>query len=671
MARKTNITAKTILDNRQLKDGVNEADTILSGFANKAKVGMAAGGVAAAATFTEGFTQALGREQFSNAFGDELVSRSATVYRDAWGESLDDVVRRMDETQRAFGDDANLENITAQAFALSERFERDVSGSIQDASELAESFGITGERSLDLLAGAFEGASGEVRDELSAAIREYGDFFDQLGLSAGETLTLLTDFGEDGARSLDKAADALKELTIRGTDMSEASTQAYREAGLEADEIANKLLAGGNIASEAFTEIVVGLQSIEDPATQANAAIALFGTPLEDLGTAQIPAFLEVLVNLEDGLAGTEGAAASLADSVGGDLTDRLESYKRRGFDALAETIDANVIPQLHRFLDWGEEHWPTISGVVGQAWTDITGSIQTAWDFIQPLFDGDWRTVWEGLKTIAQDVTSDAWEWLKEDGKDMIGGFLTGAQEYWTGTAWPWLQRRGTQAAAAIGDAATWLWDKGRDFMGGLVGGAQEWWNTEGRSWFSEDVPSTLSGWVDLAKDTFFTVGQDIGRIIVEGWNSILTGEAPGFGSNPLFDIGGGETTELAPGADYYLPPEAGAFTVPQIGSGPNYDGTSGLGPGNPDNAGFGIEYPTFHTGGYVTQAAANRQRFRGLGHNEVMAKVEVGEYITPRGGNAPLIGTVNMTNDRSLEDELRLVLALHGGAPGLAAAS
>lgn len=44
------------------------------------------------------------------------------------------------------------------------------------------------------------------------------------------------------------------------------------------------------------------LLAIRDPAERANTAIALFGTPVEDLSVDQIPQFLKALADVRDNL---------------------------------------------------------------------------------------------------------------------------------------------------------------------------------------------------------------------------------------------------------------------------------------------------------------------------------------------------------------------------------
>lgn len=63
-----------------------------------------------------------------------------------------------------------------------------------------------------------------------------------------------------------------------------------------------------------------GLLKIKDPEERANAAIALFGTPIEDLSIDQIPKFLSALAGTKDKLGYVSGAADRMGDTLRDDL---------------------------------------------------------------------------------------------------------------------------------------------------------------------------------------------------------------------------------------------------------------------------------------------------------------------------------------------------------------
>ena len=127
--------------------------------------------------------------------------------------------------------------------------------------------------------------------------------------------------------------------------------------------------------SAATFDIIKALEGIEDPAAQAEAAIALFGTPLEDLGATAVPEFLDSVQKMGDGFKDVEGTTAALGAELGDNLRTKLESLKRQGLDKIAATIETHVLPVVSRFVDYAIEHFPvwreTVLNAVGYV-TDV-----------------------------------------------------------------------------------------------------------------------------------------------------------------------------------------------------------------------------------------------------------------------------------------------------------
>ena len=380
------------------ESGLGKLGGVVSGFGKAAGAAMVAAGATAAAGFVNGFAEAMDRQALRSVVGDDILESSAAIYRDAWGESLEQVATVMAETERAFGEGANIETLTESAFILAKKFDGDVNRAMQTASELAESFGVTGEHAFDLIAAASGDMSAEVRDELGSAIKEYGGVFDELGLSSENMLTLFADFGEGGARELDKVGDAFKELSIRSTDGSTATADAFALMGRDMGLYQELMLEGGDAAADATFGIIRALKEIEDPAAQAEAAIALFGTPLEDLGATAVPEFLDSVQKMGGGFKDVAGTTAALGEELGDNLRTKLESLKRQGLDKIAETIETHVLPVVSRFVDYAIEHFPvwreTVLNAVGYVTDEVLPALSRVVETVRAKFQEVWPVI-------------------------------------------------------------------------------------------------------------------------------------------------------------------------------------------------------------------------------------------------------------------------------------
>ncbi|GFK19271.1 phage tail tape measure protein [Corynebacterium glutamicum] len=245
---------------------------------------------------------------------------------------------------------------------------------------------------LDLLTAGMQKVPAAMQDEVFDAMNEYSKHFNTLGIDGADAMAMLVAASENGQYAIDKTGDAIKEFSLRGSDMSKTSTEAYDLIGLSAEDMASKIAAGGEGAQEALKLTADGLLGIEDPAERANAAIALFGTPVEDLGVDQIPAFLEALTAGGDGMGDFAGAAQTMADNTQSTFTGMWNSLKGQ--------VHGWAIDSMLTLNEWsGEVAQSVIDSPIVESVGDTLGSIKElgsgVWDI---LFEGDYTGLPFGL---------------------------------------------------------------------------------------------------------------------------------------------------------------------------------------------------------------------------------------------------------------------------------
>lgn len=311
------------------------------------------------------------------------------LYADAWGSSLDEVSGAVGSVIGSFEDmgDATskeLRDTTTMALDFATIFETDVARAAQVAGVAVKSgLADNATQAFDLMTSASQKVPAALREDVLDAVEEYSTFFDQLGLNGKQAFGLLVQGASKGQYGIDKAGDALKEFTIRSTDMSTASVAAYKAIGLDAGKMANEILAGGDSASAATQKIAQGILGIKDPAAQANAAIALFGTPLEDLGTKDIPKFLQALSGAAPELQRVDGAAAAAGQTLNDNAKTTLTAFQRQATMAFSEAAAAVV--------GFGMQHQGVVLPMIGAlsslaAIVLTVGAATKAWAAIQAV---------------------------------------------------------------------------------------------------------------------------------------------------------------------------------------------------------------------------------------------------------------------------------------------
>lgn len=246
-------------------------------------------------------------------------------------ENITEAVSAVRSTLGAMGDvgEAELTRITRKALDMQTAFGSEAAESIQIAGIMIKNgLAANSDEALDLIVSGMQRVSSQMRGEMPEILHEYSTHFRNMGFTGAEAMSLLVEMSKQGKFALDKTGDAIKEFSIRGSDMSKNSVAAYKQIGLNAEKMSADIARGGEKARAAMQKTARGLLSIKNPAERANAAIALFGTPVEDLSVDQIPKFLAALAGVKNQLGDVSGAAddmgKTLRDNLSGDV-ERLQ----------------------------------------------------------------------------------------------------------------------------------------------------------------------------------------------------------------------------------------------------------------------------------------------------------------------------------------------------------
>lgn len=263
------------------------------------------------------------------------------IYADNWGESIEDVADAMALVDQQMGEmpvDV-LKQVTTEAIALRDTFDIDINESIRGANAMMKQFGIDAETAYNLMIqGAQQGLN--QNQDLADQISEYSVYYKQLGFSAEEMFRVLETGAERGLFQIDFMNDAIKELGIRVIDGSDTTAEGFKAIGLNADEMAQKFIQGGDSAQEAFAQTMQALRDMDDEVAQNQAGVALFGTKWEDVGSEAILA----LGDIQGEISATNDAFSQIDANNMASLTRSLES--------LAISFGSLVIPYAQAFVE-------------------------------------------------------------------------------------------------------------------------------------------------------------------------------------------------------------------------------------------------------------------------------------------------------------------------------
>lgn len=329
------------------QDGLNKAlDFSNSVNAGIVKIGGAANAtalVAGGAWAKEGadYQAAMARVQASTGASAEQMKQieeaARAVFSSGMGESFDEVARAMSTIKQVGGlDGKDLESVTKNAMALGKTFDMDVNETARATSALMKNFGIDGQKAFDLIAYAAQNGANKNGDLLDT-FNEYAVQYQALGFTAEQFAAHLVKGAEDGAFSIDKVGDAIKEFNIRAKDGSKSSMEAFAALGLNGQKATQMFAAGGQSAQVAFAEVVKRLSEMEDPVARNAAGVALFGTQFEDLEVKALEGFKAIQGSLPQ----IEGTMQQVSRAISSDLGSQLRIVSRSFMDLLLPAADS------------------------------------------------------------------------------------------------------------------------------------------------------------------------------------------------------------------------------------------------------------------------------------------------------------------------------------------
>ncbi len=322
--------------------------------------------------------------------------------------------------------DDTVTSLTTGALDIATAFDQDVNEAIRTAGQLMRTgLADDADHAFDIITNGLQTTTGDA-GELLETLNEYAEPLRSFGLDGQQATELFNAGLEAGAFNLDKVGDALKEFSIRAIDGSKATSEAYAQLGLDGEEMARKIAAGGEEATEATSEIIQALIAMDDQVAQDAAGVALFGSTWEDLGPQVIGALDPAKVAMDDISNATEAMGETLNDN----LATRLEGIKRTAMGHLADIAGAGLDAATALVDAWGEDGFSGVMDLIGP---HLQAGASALWEWIQDA-------VPQALAALGELITA-ALNWLSSEGlpslREKMGEFLPALSD-WIGDAIP-----------------------------------------------------------------------------------------------------------------------------------------------------------------------------------------------------------------------------------------
>lgn len=341
-----------------IAEGAEKAQEKIEGVKDKADKLSGAGALALggmSASFIEADDN-LGKLQASLGLTTEQLQELEVEAREVAKNGFDfsEVVDTFSEIKKVFGDTfkgEELKDFSENIMSMNGAFETDTTEVLKVVNQMMKQFGITGEESLDIITSGFQNGL-NVSDDWMDTLWEYSTYFSDLGYTAEDTLNIINEGMKNGVFNTDKLADMVKEGKIRLTEMGDGAKDAVEGIGLNAEAVQKAISGGGAEAKKQMQELTKKILEIEDPAKQAEVAIALFGTQMEDIGVDG----LKALSGIDGGLADVKGSADKVNEAMGNTFSSKLTGAIENIKEPLAELGENVLLPMIEIIGDIAEK---------------------------------------------------------------------------------------------------------------------------------------------------------------------------------------------------------------------------------------------------------------------------------------------------------------------------
>lgn len=248
-------------------------------------------------------------------FGAEIVtglSIAAVVqFAQAVAQTILQFKTLRGETQQLTGETGGaLTELTAKVKAVADTFGKDYKEVLIASNVVAKQFGIAQAEAITLIQKGFL-AGADNSGEFLNILKEYPAQFQQVGLSAEESIAIITQSIKDGVFS-DKGADAIKEAGLRLGEFTKPAQDAIDAIGLSSKKIGEELRNGTKTTGQVIKEISAQIKTLPEGSQAAATAIAnIFGGAGEDAGRK----FIETISTAKTGINGLIDTSNQLVEA--------------------------------------------------------------------------------------------------------------------------------------------------------------------------------------------------------------------------------------------------------------------------------------------------------------------------------------------------------------------
>lgn len=320
-----------------------------------------------------------------------------------------------------------LNSMTGQIESIAKVYDQDVTEAIKASNAMMRTFGVDSKETFDIINAGFA-TTANSNDDFLKQVSEYSAHFKEAGLQASEMVAIIAEGNKMGVFD-DKAADSIKEGSIRLREMTQGTRDALDAIGLSSTKIQQEISAGNVSMFEVMQRVSRQLNTLPAQAPAVGQALAdIFGGPGED-AVQFIRSLGDMNTSLVEIIRQAGGAAAAQMQ-----LTEETAKFHELGAqvfggtNAMIAKVKATmmgwvndgirgVVNMINYFIDLYNE-----STLFRARIQQIKFTFQSTFDFVGTVL----KTLWEQLKSTGKLITAifeRDLDGVKESLKEVFGG--------------------------------------------------------------------------------------------------------------------------------------------------------------------------------------------------------------------------------------------------------
>ncbi|MDB8790893.1 phage tail tape measure protein [Romboutsia sp. 1001216sp1] len=347
------------------------------------------------------------------------------------GYSLEGVSEAVKLLEQRFNLGAKETESLAQSMDLLAKMGYESADVTRFMTSAVNDWGMTHSQALDMIIAGEQSGLNMSQDWLDTLV-EYTPILSTLGVSGQEAFALVDEAVNATGMSTDQAMDMVKEFFLTLTDGSTTSKDAFKDLGIDIEDLKSKIDSGSITSVQAMEQVMQAITGVSDETERARLLQEIFKGTIEYGSEGVVQAW----TNIETSVSNTAGAMDE-AKQAYEESYQAMQQDLSNEWNELTQTIGSGVLPTLTKIIDFAGKIVESM-GLIPFA---TTATFTKMGNDIGNVFDGALAKVLEfvmgageGISNFADFVGMDDWadsiDKRMEDVKGTYDGLVDNIKE-------------------------------------------------------------------------------------------------------------------------------------------------------------------------------------------------------------------------------------------------